>query len=212
MCEKMAQKNKSMCRRHLLINRKRMRLWTEKNKEVNKERRSLRIGRGECPTCGEPSAPGRKQCRHHLALTNARGRAYGRSRKGRAKSKAWKERQPEKEYKEKRRKTAEKYFSGQGNGRFSFARGTAKVRGLAFEFTREEYYALISQGCDYCKFPVSKWGTGLDRLDNSKGYIPGNAVPCCTECNRARGDKFTPEETRILGRAIRRIKLARGKS
>ena len=25
--------------------------------------------------------------------------------------------------------------------------------------------------------------TGLDRLDSTKGYIPGNVVPCCFECN-----------------------------
>jgi hypothetical protein len=25
--------------------------------------------------------------------------------------------------------------------------------------------------------------SGLDRVDSSKGYVPGNVVPCCGECN-----------------------------
>ena len=29
--------------------------------------------------------------------------------------------------------------------------------------------------------------SGLDRLDSSKGYIHGNVVPCCRNCNVFRG-------------------------
>jgi len=31
--------------------------------------------------------------------------------------------------------------------------------------------------------------SGLDRLDNSKGYEPGNVVSCCKPCNWAKGKK-----------------------
>jgi hypothetical protein len=55
----------------------------------------------------------------------------------------------------------------------------------------------------------SKTGIGLDRLDDSKGYEVGNVVSCCTECNLARGCRFTPKEMKIIGAAIRRVKLAR---
>jgi hypothetical protein len=27
-----------------------------------------------------------------------------------------------------------------------------------------------------------RWN-GIDRIDSSKGYVPGNVVPCCTVCN-----------------------------
>lgn len=32
-----------------------------------------------------------------------------------------------------------------------------------------------------------RW-SGLDRVDSTKGYIPGNVVPCCRECNRMKTD------------------------
>lgn len=55
----------------------------------------------------------------------------------------------------------------------------------------------------------SKAGIGLDRLDNAKGYEPGNVVSCCSECNIARSDNFTPEEMKVIGMAIRKVKMAR---
>ena len=27
---------------------------------------------------------------------------------------------------------------------------------------------------------------GVDRWDNSKGYLPDNLVPCCKDCNRGK--------------------------
>jgi len=32
-------------------------------------------------------------------------------------------------------------------------------------------------------------GFGIDRIDNSKGYIEGNMVPCCKICNWMKSDK-----------------------
>ena len=53
-------------------------------------------------------------------------------------------------------------------------------------------------------------GAGMDRLDNSKGYVEGNVVSCCYDCNTARFDNFTFEEmVNEIGPAIRRTKLAR---
>lgn len=28
---------------------------------------------------------------------------------------------------------------------------------------------------------------GIDRVDNDKGYVPGNVSPCCWVCNIAKG-------------------------
>jgi hypothetical protein len=30
--------------------------------------------------------------------------------------------------------------------------------------------------------------SGLDRVDSSKGYVHGNVVPCCGECNLLKND------------------------
>lgn len=27
---------------------------------------------------------------------------------------------------------------------------------------------------------------GIDRMDNSKGYVDGNVLPCCSICNHAK--------------------------
>lgn len=79
----------------------------------------------------------------------------------------------------------------------------------AWNLTKEMYVVLISNPCYYCECPIGEVGVGLDRLDNSKGYISGNVVPCCKECNTARNDLFTPVEMEVIGEAVRRVKVAR---
>jgi hypothetical protein len=61
--------------------------------------------------------------------------------------------------------------------------------------------------CSYCGGPLPTAGAGLDRLDNSKGYDLDNVVPCCGDCNRLRGDRLTPEETRVAVQAIQQYRL-----
>lgn len=69
---------------------------------------------------------------------------------------------------------------------YSQLRGTAKPRGLLVTITRDEYELLIKKPCYYCggSLPIS--GHGLDRIDSSFGYIPGNCRPCCSVCNYAK--------------------------
>lgn len=44
--------------------------------------------------------------------------------------------------------------------------------------------------CYYCGVNPMQSGTvnGLDRIDNTMGYKRGNVLPCCTNCNMARGE------------------------
>lgn len=77
-------------------------------------------------------------------------------------------------------------------------RTDARRRGRKYEFalTKDEFRALTSANCHYCALPpqrkvVSRAGevyifNGIDRVDNSKGYIRENCVPCCKMCNRAK--------------------------
>lgn len=52
---------------------------------------------------------------------------------------------------------------------------------------------------------------GLDRIDNLKGHLKDNVLPCCTKCNRTRGDRFTVEEMKEeIGPSIRRIREKEG--
>ena len=87
----------------------------------------------------------------------------------------------------------------------------AKRRGYDFRLAREKVRELSIQDCYYCgKAPtVKKFGNsrglfgwnGIDRVDNSKGYVEGNVVACCTMCNVMKLDhtvkRFLEHVTKI---------------
>ena len=80
----------------------------------------------------------------------------------------------------------------------------ARDRGLSWDLTDEEFKFLTSCNCHYCDRPPSRASyvsrtksqqakdhqaytyNGIDRLDASTGYEPGNVVPACTDCNLAK--------------------------
>lgn len=78
----------------------------------------------------------------------------------------------------------------------------AKNRNLEFSINFEEFLKLISNNCYYCNTsPLENKGdqfytygqgifrrNGIDRVNNSKGYISENIVTCCKLCNRAKMD------------------------
>ena len=50
----------------------------------------------------------------------------------------------------------------------------------------EKKFNLIAlNDCHYCG---KKGPNGTDRVDNSKGYMKTNCVPCCKHCNYVKGD------------------------
>ena len=61
----------------------------------------------------------------------------------------------------------------------------AKQRNLEFEISYNEFVKLISLPCRYCGAKPDPYN-GIDRIDNSKGYIKGNCVSCCICCNRMK--------------------------
>lgn len=75
----------------------------------------------------------------------------------------------------------------------SYRRG-AEVRGLEFALSVEQFEELTKQNCFYCNAePKSEKRdrfnnggytyNGIDRADNSIGYLPSNCLPCCKRCN-----------------------------
>lgn len=90
-------------------------------------------------------------------------------------------------------------------GRFGRAKSAAKKRGKDFSISLEEFSTLFEFPCYYCSnilAPKTKTLAGLDRIDNAEGYCYTNVVPCCSTCNRIRGDELTQEETLAAIRAI----------
>ncbi|GAG11854.1 unnamed protein product, partial [marine sediment metagenome] len=73
----------------------------------------------------------------------------------------------------------------------------AKKYGVKFELTNDEFRELTSSVCYYCgKKPKQMHRArrqngvyvhnGIDRVDNSKGYIIDNCVSCCSICNHMK--------------------------
>jgi hypothetical protein len=75
----------------------------------------------------------------------------------------------------------------------------AKRRGHVFELSEDEFLAVCEQDCHYCgaKPKSGNWKhfkrcfgdfsyNGIDRKDNSLGYIIGNCLPCCGTCNYSK--------------------------
>lgn len=75
-------------------------------------------------------------------------------------------------------------------------------KGFINDLTIEYITSQLDNKCVYCSYP----STGLDRINNSKGHLQENCVPCCKECNIARMDNFTHKEMFIIGKAIKQIK------
>lgn len=86
--------------------------------------------------------------------------------------------------------------------RFSVSKSGARRRGLGWNISKSDYEEIISRRCEYCDGVLNPYGSGLDRIDNSKGYVIGNVVPCCKKCNWNRCDNLTHEEMKIAMRAV----------
>jgi len=75
----------------------------------------------------------------------------------------------------------------------------AKKRGHNFELTEEQFFKTTQKDCYYCGTKpnnISKYHNcngsyiynGLDRIDNNKGYLIDNVIPCCKFCNTAKSN------------------------
>ena len=71
-------------------------------------------------------------------------------------------------------------------------RTSARVRNLEFKLDKDVFNLIISDNCIYCGHNPSPIN-GIDRVDNTKGYLVGNCVPCCVICNKAKAS-LTLEE------------------
>lgn len=82
---------------------------------------------------------------------------------------------------------------------YTYKSGASK-RKLDFLLSFEYFIQLTSMNCHYCQSSPTNtvksgrnWKSnqnylynGIDRVDNTKGYIIENCVPCCQICNRAK--------------------------
>lgn len=74
----------------------------------------------------------------------------------------------------------------------------ARRKKIEFSITKDSFKVYTKNNCEYCNSPPYKTQkkrrctpytyNGLDRIDNSLGYIEGNVTTCCEICNKAKRD------------------------
>jgi hypothetical protein len=93
------------------------------------------------------------------------------------------------------------------NTNLSTYRKSAEKRQLEWALSDDQFDLLTSGFCHYCGVEPKQICTasrnskqtsqviynGIDRVDNTRGYEPGNVVSCCKICNRAK-DVMSKEE------------------
>lgn len=90
----------------------------------------------------------------------------------------------------------------------SYKKG-AKYRNLEFCLSKDEFFKITTCNCFYCgrpPFQVMKSRndngdfihTGIDRIDNSRGYILSNCAPCCMVCNSFKSNLTTEQFLNLI--------------
>jgi len=64
---------------------------------------------------------------------------------------------------------------------------SANHKNLDFSINQEEYESLVKKSCYYCGIIQERGFNGIDRLNQSIGYIQDNCVSCCKMCNFTKG-------------------------
>jgi hypothetical protein len=87
---------------------------------------------------------------------------------------------------------------------FNTYKSVARNKKLPFTLSFDKFVKITSSACIYCDVSPYKimkghlWCSpetrkhgaykynGIDRIDNTKGYVESNCVPCCIICNKAK--------------------------
>ncbi len=78
-------------------------------------------------------------------------------------------------------------------------KGGAGERGIKWHLSQKDAIQLMESPCHYCgrangnvyrtKSGYEYRYNGIDRIDSGGNYTPTNVVPCCWECNNAKGGR-----------------------
>lgn len=92
-------------------------------------------------------------------------------------------------------------------------RTRAKRKKISFSLSIKLFMDLVKQDCYYCGAKPSNFlkkkrmnggitYNGIDRVDNSLGYVKDNCVPSCEICNKAKRDLTAEEFTEWINRLL----------
>lgn len=97
-------------------------------------------------------------------------------------------------------------------------KANAKKRKLEFNLDKEYFKELVSSNCRYCgcqpfQHLLSVYKDipyiGIDRVDNTKGYVDNNVVSCCKHCNIAKRNLSEKDFFDWVGRVFKNYKLTK---
>lgn len=113
---------------------------------------------------------------------------------------------------------------GLANAALCSMKVSAKTRGYEWRLSDAEARGLMAGHCHYCGAPPSNRSSrqsahhgafaysGIDRVDNARGYEAGNVVPCCAVCNWSKGplsrDEFLAWVERVYNHSVRAVVAA----
>ena len=86
-------------------------------------------------------------------------------------------------------------------GSFAVYKKNAKKKERVFQLTKDDYIRVINIPCQYCRRAISETNkSGIDRIDNARGYELSNIAPCCGECNLMKKEM---SQTEFIDRCAR---------
>ena len=150
-------------------------VWTKKARQVAREKKI------KCLACGEDffrKSPSQKLCGSVKEKTGCSFKNKVKKRKERHKI-----RMLDKKYIDDRRKYRLK-AKNMVRTIFSVYKRNSTQRNLDFKVDLSFFKKLWGTDCHYCGCKMET--IGLDRVDNSVGYIESNLVQCCWTCNKMK--------------------------
>jgi hypothetical protein len=159
--------------------------------EFFKESKGILGVRGKCKNCDKPRLMEYRNNNRELLRQKDREKYWSMSEE--EKSKFIKNKSLQNQVRFKTSPEAlqkKKLYHKSDKGKFSQYKGDAKRRNYEFSLTFEQFSELINKECHYCPTIPAR---GIDRVDNTQGYIPSNCVSCCSKCNEMKMDKSVQE-------------------
>ncbi len=94
------------------------------------------------------------------------------------------------ENKEERREYDRNHFYTL-KGKYKEYKKAAKQRGIEFNITFEQFMTFWQKDCSYCGDKIKT--VGLDRVNNTEGYVVSNILSCCWTCNKVKKTRSRQE-------------------
>jgi len=96
-------------------------------------------------------------------------------------AKNWRENNPEKTL------LANDYKKNSRQLQYNVYSRNSEFKKLEFTISYDDYISIVGKVCYYCGTLQERGFNGIDRKDQTKGYILDNCVSCCKMCNYMKG-------------------------